>query len=613
MAGRKRSSRPRIRRRATVAAPPPRDDEATPSPLQTADQLLAQGHAREAIPLYRQALALQPDIPEALNNLGGALKEQGNLAEAVVCLERASALLPGSHQILNNLGYALTLLGRLEEAVAILERGLVLEPESPELLNSLGYALLEQGRVEEAIARLEGSLACRPGNPQALINLGAALREWGALEEAAVRYREALALQPDNRVAHDNLLFLLGYFRLGTPEEILEEHRRWDRIHGKTGRENALTHPARRRPREKLRIGYVSPDFCNHAVRFFIEPIIKAHDRNRVSVHCYAEVLRPDDATERLKALADGWRETAGLDDRELAQAIHDDGIDILVDLAGHTAHNRLGAFTYKPAPIQATYLGYFATTGLAAMDYWITDRELHPDAGPEATVEEKYRLNRCWMSYQPRLDAPEAALAPRQEGAGVVFGSFNHLRKITPGVVEAWAAILQRVPNARLLIKSQPLADPGVRARFVREFTAQGIDAARLDLRAHTASYREHMALYGAMDIALDPFPCTGGTTSADALWMGIPVVTWAGESFIQRMSLSMVTAIGQPDWVAPDVAGYVDLAVRMAEQGVRRTEQRRALRQQVAASPFGDPEDLTRALEAAYFDMWGKTTGPA
>ncbi|MBF0368918.1 MAG: hypothetical protein HQL52_05600 [Magnetococcales bacterium] len=320
----------------------------------------------------------------------------------------------------------------------------------------------------------------------------------------------------------------------------------------------------------------------------------------------YAEVAKHDEITERLKGLTHQWRSTVGLGDRELAQLIRKDGIDILVDLAGHTAHNRLGTFTYRPAPVQVTYLGYFTTTGLSAMDYWLTDHALHPETTPEQTTEKIHRLPRCWISYLPNPDCPEPHLRRRDNPRGVVFGSFNNLRKITPPVVALWSRLLKGVPEATLLLKTRQLKDPHQQQNLLARFAQHGIGPERLTLTSPVSGYAEHMALYGEMDIALAPFPCTGGTTSTDTLWMGVPVVTLAGDHFIERMSLSMLTAIGRVDLIAENEDRYVEIAQQLAQKGPRSDTDRLALHHQVAASPLYDAVDLTRHMEKAYRTLW-------
>jgi len=340
------------------------------------------------------------------------------------------------------------------------------------------------------------------------------------------------------------------------------------------------------------------------AVSYFFEPILAAHDRAQVEVICYAEVQPGDEVTARLRGLADGWVTTVGLSDAALAERIHGDGIDVLVDLAGHTGQNRLGAFTYKPAPIQATYLGYFTTTGLEAMDYWLSDAVLTPLDTVEQATETIWRLPRTCVVYQAPTEAP--AVAERPPAGPVTFGSFNDLSKISPEAVSRWSEILRQVPGSRLLLKAKQLADAGECEKWRSRFEAEGIDRARLELRARTASLGEHLGMYGEVDIALDAMPRTGGTTTAEALYMGVPVVSLAGQRFIERLSASMLVSVGLEELVAESEEEYIARAVALAGDDERRRALRSSLRERMLGSPLCDARGLAAALEQAYRQMW-------
>jgi len=286
----------------------------------------------------------------------------------------------------------------------------------------------------------------------------------------------------------------------------------------------------------------------------FLEPVLKGHDHEAVEVYCYAEVPQPDEVSGRLESEVDHWRTTVGRSDAQVARQIHEDAIDILVDLAGHTANNRLGIFTYKPAPIQVTYLGYCTTTGLEAMDYWLTDAVVTPETTVERSTEAIWRLPRCWLSYGPDPQSPEVAVRPGADP--VTFGSFNNISKLTPQVIGTWAEILQAVPGSRLLLKTRALREEGMCAEVRARFAAEGVAAERVEMRGATPGY---LAEYGEVDIALDPFPRTGGATTADALWMGVPVVTLAGERMIERQGASLLTAVGLEELIAADREDYI------------------------------------------------------
>jgi predicted O-linked N-acetylglucosamine transferase (SPINDLY family) len=355
-------------------------------------------------------------------------------------------------------------------------------------------------------------------------------------------------------------------------------------------------------------VGYVSPHLRSSVVNFFFEPLLSAHDRSRFEVFCYASFLesRADGVTRRLRGIAEHWRFVGDKDDAGLARLVREDGIDILVDLAGHTSNNRLKAFTYRPAPIQASYLGFFAGTGLAAMDYWITDEVLHPQDTPELSSESIYRLPRCWVCYQPPEQAPGVSPGPNADDQ-VVFGSFSHLSKLTPEVVKTWSWILQSLPGSRLLLMAKALRDPVVRGRLEGGFAEHGISPERLLLR-HGAPYAQYFATYAEVDVVLDPFPRTGGTTTAEALWMGVPVVTLAGKRYVERISASKLTAVGLLDLIAHSREEYVEKAVSLARDADLRRALRAGLRDRMARSPLCDGPGLARAMESAYRTMWAR-----
>ncbi len=528
---------------------------------------LARGQHRQAARQYHETIARDPHHAAAYNNLGKVHQAEGALPQARRCFEQAIAA----------------------------------NPRFADAYFNLGEVLREQGELVAAQKALETVLRLEPDNAAAHCNLGTLLKDRGRVEEARACYQRALECDPRLRVARDNLLFVLSYHLLGTAEERLQAHRAWERHLGP--RERLSFAPHRAAPETRLRIGYVSPDFKRHAACHFFEPLLAAHDRTQFEIFCYAEVARPDAVTRRLQDYGDHWCFTSGLDDAALARRIHADGIHILVDLAGHTTGNRLGAFTYRPAPVQATYLGYCATTGLSAMDYWIADGILLPADTPERASESLLRLPCCWIAYRPPPNCPE----PREQrgrGEAVTFASFNQLAKYTPQVIETWTRILQALPQARLLLKNHQLRDQTLQEELRACFAAAGTDPRRLLLEPASPDY---MARYNEVDIALDPFPRTGGVTTADALWMGVPVITLAGRFLIERQGLSMLAALGlEGELCARDPDEYVARAVALAQDPQRRQDLHRELRPRLQASPLGDGRGLAAALEAAYREMW-------
>jgi len=563
--------------------------------------LLNKNNLPAAILHYRRALQLRADYHEVGNKLGVALYQCGKLEEAEQSLRQFLRAYPQAADACNNLGVVLNARGLLVAAEQAFRQALELEQDYAAAHNNLGIALRNQGKLSMAVEHFQQAQRLDPNNADIHNNLGDIFKEQGKLDAAIEHYQEALRLRPDYHQVHSNLLFILSYNVLCPPREMYESHLAWDRIQG---RAQTFAHaPDKKTADKRLRIGYVSPDFNDHAVSFFLEPILKAHDHQQVEVFCYAEVNNPDAVSHRLESLADHWRSTVGLSDEAVARQIFDDGIDILIDLAGHTAGNRLKAFTWKPAPVQASYLGYFTTTGLAAMDYWITDEVLTPSDTVELTTETIYRLPHCCLVYQAAADAPEVAQPDHEH---ITFGSFNQLSKMSAAAVALWSAVLQAVPQARLLLKTKQLADSAIQIRVQQQFAEYGIDPSRLILLAATASYREHLAIYNQVDIALDTIPRTGGSTTADALWMGVPVITLAGERFIERLSASMLSAVGLDELITRSQADFVACAAALAEDHQRRRALRNTLRQRMADSPLCDAPGLARTLERAYRTMW-------
>ena len=560
------------------------------------------GRGELAVRLIGEAIALDGRDPAYHNNLGNALFGLGRLEEAAAGYRRALALKPDYAGSRYNLANVRQAQGRPEEALPHFEQALAFRADQPDLHNNIGVALLELGRLTEAVARFEQALALQPDHVDACNNLGKACQELGRRTEAVAHYRRALTLRPDYAGAHSNLLMTLTYLPDCPAARLFAEHREYGRRQARP----APPHANPRDPGRPLRVGYVSGDFRHHVVGFFIEPLLAAHDRAQVSVHCYSETQRPDATTARLEALADGWCATASLDDDRMVERIQADGIDILVDLAGHSAFNRLPVFARKPAPVQVTYLGYPGGTGLEAIDYRLVDPVSDPEGAADAqAVEALVRLRDGFLCYRPPSGTgpgPE----PARSGGPLTFGSFNNLSKLSDPVVALWAALLRRLPEARLLLKSRPLADESA-ARAVRDaFGSHGVAAERLELLGWTAGLEAHFEAYGRIDIALDPFPYNGTTTTCEALWMGVPVVTLLGDRHAARMGASLLGRLGLVDLIAADEAAYLDIAAALAADSGRLARLRAELRPRMAASPLCDAPGLARRIETAYRVMW-------
>lgn len=568
-----------------------------------AEALRALERPAEAETHYRMALALKPGFAFARNGLGLALAAQGRFSEAEATYRAALAEAPQFSQAMVNLAQALERQNRPKEAEAEYRKALALDPASLAALVNWGNLCKDDGRTSEAMALYRKALARHPDASPALNNLANLQKDQGMVEEALALFRCAIAREPGFGNAHSNLLLTLHYAPGPSPEEIFAAHRAWGERFPPPRRDHANTPE----PGRRLRVGYVSPDFRRHPVAAFIEPVLAAHDKSRVEIFCYAVHLKPDKVTARLKGLADHWREIGALDAQAAAGMIRADGIDVLVDLAGHTANNRLPVFALKPAPVQATYLGYPDTTGLPAMDWRITDAVADlPDEAERLHTEKLMRLPDTAFCFRKPPGAPDVGPLPMIAAGHVTFASFNMLAKVHPALVARWAAILRAVENARLILKAAPFRDEGTRAHYHRMFADHGIAAARVELRGYIPSAAEHFALYNRVDIALDTDPYNGATTTCEALWMGVPVVTLAGRGHVGRVGATILTDLGLGALIAASPEDYSARAAALARDPARLAALRADLRPRMAASSLTDAPRFTRALEGAYRVMW-------
>jgi len=532
------------------------------------------GRPEQAVALLRQAIGLRGDDPLFHSNLGNALQESDRLTEAIAAYGDALRLRPAFHEALSNLANALSLLGRQEAAKACARRALVLHPSFAEAANVLAVALTEGWQLTDAFR-----LYCR-----------------------------ALLLVPGRAEAHSNLLMCQYYDPASDEARHFYEACLFARRYG----------PARPSPHfanlsapdRRLRIGYVSGDFHTHPVGHLLHPVLSCHDPAQFEIFCYSNGTKMDAMTARLQGEVPHWRSLTGLSDHEAAAQIQADAIDILVDLSGHTGRNRLPMFALKPAPIQASWLGYWGTTGLPAMDYLLTDAVTVPPGQERWYSEKLVRLPRGRFCFAPPPDTPELVDAPSQTEGPLTFGSFNNLAKIGPAVVTLWCAILRELPGTRLVLKWATLEDPRVRQRVIDAFLAGGIKAERLDLRGNTP-HAEMLAEYGDVDIALDPFPFSGGMTSCEALWMGVPVVTRPGPNPSSRQTFGFLQSLGLQQWAATDADDYRRIALELAAQSVGRKATRQKLRERVLSGSLCDAPGFTRHLEQAFRLMWRRYCG--
>jgi len=532
--------------------------------------------------------------------------QANRLREAGELYHKACQLDPRDADAWHNVAYICLQLKNMRGAEVAARNAIAVNPKLPASYTVLGAALHSQHRYGEAIPVFEQGLQLKKKNPAVYNNLGNSYLEMGDPAEAIRCYRRAEKLKPEARY-HSNLLMTLNYFEPENPTEVYEEHRRWGQQHGqppKVKRKFGSIADVQRR----LRIGYVSPDLREHPVACFLEPLLTSHDHDKFHITCYSAVASPDQTTARLRGLVDDWRNIFGEPDEQVIRQIRADGIDILVDLSGHTAGNRLKVFAQKPAPVQITYLGYPNTTGVPAIDYRLTDALTDPPGKSDRYHSEKLvRLPQGFLCYQPPANTPEVAPSPCVQNGYITFGSFNNLAKITPQVISTWAAILQELPDTRLLIKTRSFVDPGTRQQVQALLSEQGIDPARLELRGPNPSVAEHLRVYNEIDIALDTFPYNGTTTTCEALWMGVPVITRAGQTHAGRVGVSLLTQLQKEAWIAPDLQAYIAGAVTLAGRlSAKPPLARGPLRNAMAGSSLCNAAAFTKTIEEAYRKMW-------
>jgi predicted O-linked N-acetylglucosamine transferase (SPINDLY family) len=569
-----------------------------------------QGRWEEAVGWATEAVRRDADFAEAHNNLGLAYLNLHRPDRALAALGRALALRPDFPEALSNLGWALTESGDPARAEGALREALRLRPDFPEALNNLALACHQLDRPEEARDGYERALRLRPDFPEALGGLANVYRDLGRLDEALACYRRSLALDPRQPEIYSSMLFSLHYVPGLTPGEIFAAHRDWARHNATPPATPAPAHPNDRDPGRRLRVGYVSADFRAHVMGRYIEPVLECHDRRRFEVFCYANVGNPDDTTRRIEGLAGHWRDIRGVPDGEVEAQIRRDAIDLLIDLGGHTANNRLALFARKPAPVQASHFGYMETTGLDAIDYRITDAVCDPPGLTERYHTERLvRLPEIAWCYRPGIDL-EPNAPPAGSAGQVTIGMFNAFPKITAPSVRAWAEVLRRLPDSRLLVLAgiSPQAD----RRLLDAFAACGIGPGRVQLVGQQPR-PDYFRLYHRVDLALDAFPYAGCNTTCDALWMGVPVVTLAGANCIGRQGASPLAHLGLHELITDTVEEYVETAVRLASNLPRLERLRATLRERMRLCTLMNPRRFTRQLEEAYRWMWHQWCHPA
>lgn len=557
-----------------------------------------------AVELIRQAIVLNPSVSAAYCNLGEAYRSAGQLSEAIAACRRAIELKPDLAEAYNNLGNALRDQRHFDKAVAAFRHALQLKPDHATTHYNLGNALRDQGRIDEAIATYCRALQLKPDYLKAHHNLGNALFDQGRLDDAIASYRRALQINPDDCETHSNLIYTLHLRSNSDHRATTEEQLRWNQRFSEPAKRSILPHVNNREPARRLRIGYVSPDFCSHPVSYFIAPLLEAHDHDQFEIYCYADVLAPDAVTQRLQNGAHVWRNVYTLSHSQLAEQVRDDGIDILVDLAMHTGGNRLPTFAYRPAPVQVSWLAYPGSAGLETIHYRLTDAYIDPigQEGNAGFGEQVVRLPNSWCCYAPNAEFPPVGPLPAANTNSVTFGSLNRFSKINEALLCCWAKLLRAVPGSRLFM----ICPEGqARERAHSMLTAQGVARERVGFAA-SSSWPDYIQFFEGLDLALDAFPCNGMTTTCHSLWMGVPVVTRTGTSPVSRAGSSLLHTTGLPELVAGSEEDYVRIAAELARNLPRLAELRATLRPRMAASPLMDAPLFARNIETAYRAMW-------
>ena len=567
------------------------------------------GYLDDAIGLMQQAVAIEPGVAAYHSNLGVVLAARGLSDWAAAACRQALSLDPHLVDAHFNLGNALRDLGRLDDAAPSYRQALVLRSDWPQARNNLGNVLVARGHFTQAIGEYRQALALEPAYAEARSNLANALKDSGQVDEAVDEHRRAVESAPANAAIHSNLILCLQHRADVDGPTLADEARRWNARHAAPFAA-AAPHADDRAPERSLHVGYVSANLRHHATAHFLVPLLEAHDRTAVRVTCYATDERGGDRDDpvagRLRAASDTWRSLAGLSDDAAAQRIRDDRIDVLVDLDGHTRGHRLAVFARRPAPVQVTWLGYPGTTGVDAIDYRFTDALADPPDADDAATERLVRLASGAWCFAPLVDPPSVADPPSLRTGHATFGYFGNLGKITPDALATWAAILARSPQSRLALKSPALRDAETAQRFERRFAAHGIEAGRLDLLPDEPSVADHLRCYERIDVALDPFPYNGTTTTCEALWMGVPVVALAGRRHAARVGVSLLSNVGLAELVARDPADYVERAVALAADRPRLVRWRRGMRHRLEDAPLCDGPRFARHVESVYRELW-------
>ncbi|MBF0224939.1 MAG: tetratricopeptide repeat protein [Desulfobacterales bacterium] len=555
----------------------------------------------EALNYYKISLELLPDNPVCNNNIGNALQKLGRFDEAVFHYKKALKLNPEYSEAYNNIGNIFQNKGKLNQALYYYQKALDLKSDNPEVLSNMGVAFLEQGKLQKAFSYFQSSVKIKPDFVKAYNNMGNTLKDEGKIDESIYFYKIALKIKPDYFEAHSNLLFAMQHMDKAKNTDIFMESQNWNKKYADTVPK--YKHTKLEEFHTPIKIGYISPDFKQHSVSFFFLPILLGHNKNEFEIYCYSDTKKNDHVTEKIKSLCHHFKIILGMSDDSVSNIIYQDKIDILVDIAGHTANNRLLVFARKPSPIQVTWLGYPDTTGLTSIDYRLTDNICDPVGDSDQFHSERLiRLEDGFLCYMPIDDAPDVSMPPFMNNNFITFGSFNNLPKITQTTISVWSSILNRLPNSILILKSRQFEDELIKNRYLNFFSNYGIDPKRIFLMPRSKNIKEHLAYYNKIDIGLDTFPYNGTTTTFEALWMGVPVITLKGNRHAARVGASILSRINLCELISKTQEEYIDKAVNLATNKKKLVDLKKSIRSIIRNSPLYKQESFAKKIENTY-----------
>ena len=576
--------------------------------MRKAYALHQQGELASAGKLYQQVLQLDPKHSDANRLLGLIAHNSGHHQEAVKLLNKAVAAKPKLAQNHFILGGLYKHLSETDKAIACYKKCIVLKPDFMEAYNNLGLIYKSKKMFSDAISCFNNALKQQQDSSYTWSNLGNVLKETGQLDQALQALEKAFTIEPTFSAAYSNYLMALNYDSETDLESIFKKHTQWEN-HCSSELKAKRFDFQKREVKSKLRIGYISPDFHTHSVAYFIEPLLKAHNKENVELVGYYNNNVFDQTNARIQSYFDSWVNIFNMPDSDAADKIFGDNIDILIDLAGHSANNTLAILYQKPAPIQVTWLGYPNTTGLSMVDYRITDSLADPEGITDSIHSETLlRLDNGFLCFEGDKNIPIQNAIPYDKNGYFTFGSFNNYVKVTPEVIEVWAQILNEVPKSKLILKSSQFADKDTKGRCIKLFKKQGVAKERLNLVAMLPNPNDHMSFYGELDLALDPFPYNGTTTTFEALWMGVPTLTLSANVHANRVGESILSRIGLGSFVSHSKEDYIKLAKLKSESLDELRVLRGSLRDSMIHSPLCDQQDFVQQMEHAYQHMWDK-----